>query len=63
MGLTLVWSETGGPPVTEVPALTGFGSKMVLMYLAGQLGGSIDYDWKETGLVATITLPQAALPR
>lgn len=61
-GLTLVWSETGGPPVSGKPELTGFGSKMVQMYLAGQLGGSIEYDWQDTGLVATISLPLEALP-
>ena len=59
--LTIVWSETGGPPVEETPALAGFGSRMVQMYLGGQLGGSIAYDWQQPGLVATVTLPQSAL--
>ena len=60
--LTLTWAETGGPAVAEAPTLAGFGSKMVLMYLTGQLGGSIAYDWQVTGLVATVSLPLAALP-
>lgn len=60
--MTLVWAETGGPVVTGVPALSGFGSRMVLMNLGGQLGGSIDYDWLPTGLVATLTMRLSALP-
>ena len=61
LALTIVWAETGGPPLTEIPTLTGFGSKMVRMYLTGQLAGSIAYDWREAGLVATVSLPLAAL--
>ena len=60
--VTLVWAETGGPAISEAPTLGGFGSKMVVMYLTGQLGGSIDYDWQSTGLVASVTLRSAALP-
>lgn len=60
--LTLVWAETGGPPILEVPTLSGFGSRMVVMYLTGQLGGSIEYDWQPTGLVTTISLRLSALP-
>jgi PAS domain S-box-containing protein len=60
--LTLVWAETGGPEIAEAPALGGFGSKMVLMNLTGPLGGSIEYDWQPTGLVATLTMRLTALP-
>jgi two-component sensor histidine kinase len=60
--LTWVWAETGGPDITEAPELRGFGSRMVLSNLRGQLGGSIDYDWQYTGLVATMTLQLSALP-
>jgi two-component sensor histidine kinase len=60
--LTLVWAETGGPPISQAPVLEGFGSKMVEMYLSGQLGGAITYDWQPTGLVATIALRLSALP-
>jgi two-component sensor histidine kinase len=61
--LTLVWAETGGPMVAEAPTLAGFGNKMVLMYLSGQLGGSISYDWQPAGLVATVTVSLPALAR
>ena len=60
--LTLVWAETGGPSIDEAPTLDGFGTRMVLLNLSGPLGGSIDYDWQETGLVATLTMRASALP-
>ncbi|MCL6250834.1 PAS domain-containing protein [Altererythrobacter sp. KTW20L] len=59
--LTLVWAETGGPAIVEPPALKGFGSRMVQSNLGGQLRGSIDYDWKATGLVAKLKLRISAL--
>ena len=61
--LRLVWAETGGPEISETPKLTGFGSKMVLMNLSGQLGGTIEYDWQTTGLVATLVMQAEALAR
>ncbi len=59
--LRIVWAETGGPEISDAPMLSGFGSKMVLMNLTGQLGGSIKYDWQPTGLVATLEMQTAAL--
>jgi two-component sensor histidine kinase len=61
--LTLVWAETGGPEIGESPDLAGFGSRMVLSNLKGQLGGSIHYDWQPTGLVASLTMRLSALPQ
>jgi two-component sensor histidine kinase len=60
--LTLIWAETGGPPLQQAPELAGFGSRMVSMYLSGQLGGAINYDWQPSGLVATISVPLEAMP-
>ena len=59
--MTLTWAETGGPHLTEAPVLSGFGSKMMFKNLAGQLGGSIDYDWQPGGLVATLPMSVSAL--
>lgn len=59
--VTVTWAETGGPVVSEEPILSGFGSRMMKLNLAGQLGGSIDYDWQPTGLVACIKLKVSAL--
>jgi len=62
MAIVLIWAETGGPPVPEHPPMRGFGSMMMQMNLAGELAGTIEYDWQATGLVATLRLSQAALP-
>jgi len=59
--ISLVWAETGGPPITEVPVLTGFGSRLINRSVSAQLGGEITYDWQETGLVVTICVSQARL--
>ena len=61
--LTLVWAETGGPPIEQRPVMGGFGSRMVSSNLSGPLGGTIDYDWLPTGLVATLTMRLSALPQ
>lgn len=53
--LKLVWAETGGPEITAVPELKGFGSDLILQIMANELGGSVDYDWQKSGLVATVT--------
>jgi two-component sensor histidine kinase len=59
--MILIWAETGGPHLAEAPTMTGFGSKMMFKNLAGQLGGSIAYDWQPGGLVATLPMSVAAL--
>ena len=59
--MTLVWAETGGPPIVEEPVLKGFGTRLVARTISAQLGGEIAYDWQETGLVATIRVSQARL--
>ena len=59
--MTLVWAETGGPEVTEQPVMDGFGSKMMFKNLASKLGGTIEYDWQPTGLVATLPMKGSLL--
>ena len=59
--ICLVWAETGGPPITQEPELTGFGSKLIARSVAGQLGGALTYDWQESGLVATVRMRQERL--
>ena len=54
-GLTLVWSEEGGPEV-QAPAREGFGSRLISQ-LTRQLGGDIAYAWRPEGLRAELTLP------
>ena len=54
--ICIIWAETGGPAIDEVPALGGFGSKLVQRSVSGQLGGEVKYDWQDSGLVVTIRL-------
>jgi len=58
--LTLVWTERGGPLVA-VGGPAGFGSKLVAQSMAGQLGGSVAYDWPAAGMVATLRMNKARL--
>lgn len=52
----VVWTERGGPPVVAPRELSGFGSKLVARSIAGQLGGSIEYDWSPNGLIVTLRM-------
>lgn len=54
--ILVTWTETGGPPIPEARSLTGFGSKLIARSVAGQLGGKLDYDWQESGLVVIIRM-------
>lgn len=59
--LTVVWTERGGPPVAAPVGPRGFGSKLLARSLSGQLGGSIDYQWDEKGVVVTLSMSKLAL--
>jgi two-component sensor histidine kinase len=59
----LIWSETGGPEVHHAPEMAGFGSRMILRSVANQLGGSLTYDWQESGLVATLIMRKDRMER
>lgn len=54
--IVLTWLERAGPAVVAPAGAEGFGSKLVRRSVAGQLGGSILYDWAEDGLIATLHL-------
>lgn len=49
------WRESGGPVLEQGEA--GFGSRLVDMAVQGQLGGTLDRDWRPEGLVARFQLP------
>lgn len=59
--ICLIWVETGGPAITAEPVLKGFGSELIARTVSGQLGGELNYDWQESGLVVTIRLRQDCL--
>ncbi len=59
--ICVVWAETGGPPVTDAPVLKGYGSRLTARSVTGHLGGQLDYDWQESGLVVTVKMRQDRL--
>lgn len=54
--LVLAWTERGGPEVEPPAGAEGYGSKLVRRSIAGQLGGSIRYDWSPQGVVVELRL-------
>jgi len=46
----LMWTERGGPFVSAPTSPGGFGSTLIALSMAGQLGGSIEYDWSSKGV-------------
>ena len=61
--LQLDWVESGGPAVVEPPRHEGFGSRLATMSIVGQLAGSIDFQWNETGLTARLVMSRERLAR
>ena len=60
--LTLVWKDQDGPPVS-MPTRQGFGSRLIDVSIARQLGGDLVYDWPRTGAVITAKIPHRNLFR
>ena len=61
--ISLIWMERGGPAVDAPPEADGFGSKLVQRSVQRQLGGTIEHEWLEGGLVVTVRLNRARLSR
>jgi two-component sensor histidine kinase len=61
--VVLTWIERGGPPVEAPNDNEGFGSKLIRRSVAGQLGGSIAYDWSPGGLIITLKMRRNRLSR
>jgi PAS domain S-box-containing protein len=51
--LLLSWVERGGPPV-KAPERRGFGSRLLERGLAAELNGSVELDYRPTGLECSI---------
>jgi two-component sensor histidine kinase/DNA-binding response OmpR family regulator len=51
------WREAGGP-VTQVPAKTGFGTRIITGSVERQLGGKATFDWKPEGLTCALFVPR-----
>ncbi|WP_299364182.1 HWE histidine kinase domain-containing protein [uncultured Paracoccus sp.] len=54
--IQIVWSEDGGPEVTAPEAGDSYGSELIRQTIEHQLGGSISYDWCESGLIVTLLI-------
>jgi len=52
----VTWTEHGGPRVEDVDGNHGFGKEMVRRSVENALGGSINYEWPETGALVTMEL-------
>lgn len=61
--IVLTWLERGGPEVRAPQTPVGFGSRLVHRSIAGNLKGSIDYDWNAQGLIVTLRANREALVR
>jgi two-component sensor histidine kinase len=59
--IKVVWTERGGPLVKKGERPTGYGSRLVERSVSGQLGGTIEYDWSEGGLIVTLRIKAAKL--
>ncbi|WP_449397073.1 sensor histidine kinase [Devosia riboflavina] len=56
----VVWTERGGPAVSNAKS-EGYGSKLLHRSVTGQLGGSIQTDWSEDGVIVTVTMNSSRL--
>ena len=59
--IVLTWLERGGPDVATPDGEGGFGSTLLRRTITGQLGGSIDYDWSQDGLIVALRMNRARL--
>jgi two-component sensor histidine kinase len=59
-GLTVTWRECDGPAIIP-PSRSGFGSSLIEMMIERNIGGSIERDYRDTGLVVTLKLPERPL--
>lgn len=57
--VALVWTEQGGPTVTQ-PEEAGFGGKLIAR-MAARLGGSFASDWSTGGVIVTLNLKKGRL--
>jgi two-component sensor histidine kinase len=59
--IVLTWLEGGGPPVSPPDGPEGYGSKLIRRTVTSQLGGNIDYDWSNFGLIVTLRIKRTRL--
>jgi two-component sensor histidine kinase len=57
----LLWTEGGGPTINSAPGFEGFGTQLSQRSITGQLGGTLDREWRPEGLRVHMTLPLSRL--
>jgi PAS domain S-box-containing protein len=55
--LIVHWEETGGPR-TSKPARKGFGTRIIVASVEGQLGGRAKFTWHDRGLHCVLVIPR-----
>ncbi len=55
--LVLHWQESGGPRARK-PAQLGFGTRIIVASVEGQLGGQAKFQWGDAGLHCILTIPR-----
>jgi two-component sensor histidine kinase len=60
--VSLTWTERGGPPVRPATE-QGFGATLIDMSVTRQLGGTLEYDWREEGLCVRAQIPVEMMAR
>lgn len=53
----LLWVESGGPLIESPPTFEGFGTQLTQRSITGQLGGTLDREWRPEGLRVHMLLP------
>ncbi|MEL0250355.1 MAG: hypothetical protein VW935_00140, partial [Novosphingobium sp.] len=55
---TIIWEETSNQPVSATSRAGGQGLSLIERICAAR-GGTFGIDWRDSGLVATLSLPRA----
>lgn len=57
----LLWTENGGPAIEAPPSFEGFGTQLSQRSIAGQLGGTLEREWRPEGLRVHMIIPLSRL--
>lgn len=60
--LRLSWEEIGGPPAKE-PDRSGFGTTIIKRHAAAAFSGTVDVEFRESGLLWSVTAPREVFER
>jgi len=58
--VTIMWTERGGPSVAP-PGGNGYGSELLRRSVVGQLGGAIETDWSDGGVLIKLSMDPTLL--